>query len=54
MWKKYSVRPVKLASNPKQCDVKYCQFDEAATNKDYVYTDEWIEFLIQEEINKAS
>ena len=42
-WKFYKVR-----SNNKQaegCNTIYCQFDEA--NNDYVYTQEWVEFLVE-------
>lgn len=48
MWKKYNVRPWKTSMNYKICDTKYCQYDEASTTKDYVYTDEWIELLVTE------
>lgn len=51
MWKKYKVRPSKWSSDPKNCNSKYCQFDEASTTKDYIYTDEWIKLLVETEIN---
>ena len=54
MWKKYNVRPWKWASDPKACDSRYCQFDEASTLKDYIYTDEWIKLLTDTEINSSS
>jgi hypothetical protein len=41
-WKCYDVR--KQGYQPDGCDTTYCQFDEP--HKDYVYTDKWVEFLI--------
>jgi hypothetical protein len=46
MWKKHKVRPSAKSKNYKKCDTKYCQYDEP--HKDYIYTDEWVGFLIQE------
>lgn len=43
MWKKYEIR-----NSPKTCKTKYCQYDEP--HKDYIYTDEWVELLINKEI----
>jgi len=42
-WKFYNVRS--SAKQAEGCDTKYCQFDEA--HKDYVYTPEWVEFLVE-------
>lgn len=43
-WKYYKVRQTGYQSEG--CDTKYCQFDEL--HKDYSYTKEWIEFLIDQ------
>ena len=40
-WKTYDVR--KQGKQADGCNTKYCQYDEA--HRDYVYTQEWIEFL---------
>ena len=48
MWQKYKVRPKKGDPDKRRCDTKYCQYDEASTTKDYIYTNEWIEVLIWE------
>ncbi len=50
MWKKYDIRPTSWSSNPQKCNSKYCQFDEASTHKDYIYTDDWVNLLIEKEI----
>ena len=42
-WKYYNVRT--KAKSADGCNTKYCQFDEA--NHDYVYTQEWVEFLVE-------
>jgi hypothetical protein len=42
-WKFYKVRSI--AKQAEGCNTKYCQFDEA--HKDYIYTQEWVEFLIE-------
>ncbi|MFC1771718.1 hypothetical protein ACFLZV_07520, partial [Candidatus Margulisiibacteriota bacterium] len=52
MWKKYKVRPASNAQNKKETDIKYCQFDVSSTQKDYVYTEEWITHLIEKEIRQ--
>ncbi len=44
MWKKHKVR--KSGKNPKTTE-KYCQYDEP--HGDYIYTDEWVDFLIKNE-----
>ena len=44
-FKKYNVRPSKSSSNPEITETKYCIYDEA--HKDYLYTKEWIAFLIE-------
>lgn len=47
MWKKHKVRPSNHDSNKLNCNTKYCQYDEP--HQDYIYTKEWIEFLIKSE-----
>jgi len=49
MWKKYKVRPCTKSNDYKKCDIKYCQYDEP--HKDYIYTEEWVDFLIKEFTN---
>lgn len=41
-WKYYKVR--KTGTQANGCNTKYCQYDEA--HRDYVYTQDWIEFLL--------
>ena len=50
MWKKHSVRPGTRSNYYKKCNTKYCQYDEP--HKDYIYTKEWIDFLIKELTHK--
>jgi len=45
-WKYYQVRPNKGSPEPQNTILKYCHYD--ATHKDYVYTKEWVDFLISE------
>jgi hypothetical protein len=45
-WSHYRIRPVKGDNNPSLTNPQYCRYD--AVHKDYVYTDEWQEFLAQE------
>jgi len=45
-WKHYGIRPSQGDQNPEQCNARYCIYDKA--HKDYVYTEKWVEFLIQE------
>lgn len=42
----YKIRPPKGAADPTKTDIQYCHYDEA--HKDYVFTDAWKKFLIQE------
>ena len=44
-WKKYKVRPNNGAANPEKTDARYCIYDEP--NESYLYTQEWIDFLIE-------
>jgi hypothetical protein len=43
-WKKYKIRPSKKDSETKTNE-KYCMYDKA--HNDFLYTKEWIEFLIE-------
>lgn len=45
-WKHYKVRPSSNSKSPAKTKIKYCQYDVA--HSDYVYTEEWVEFLISE------
>jgi len=42
----YKARPPKGSPNPAACNNKYCYYD--AAHGDYVYTKEWVDFLIKE------
>lgn len=42
MWKKYKVRDSK-----ETCKIEYCQYDEP--HKDYIYTEQWVDYLIEKE-----
>ena len=44
-WKKYAARPGKDSGNPEITITKYCIYDRI--HKDYLYTKEWVEFLIE-------
>jgi len=44
-WKKYKVRPDGNAKNPEHTNSKYCIYDKA--HNDYLYTQEWVDFLIE-------
>lgn len=48
MWKKYKVRPETKEVKRDKCNIKYCQHD--VVHNDYVYTEEWINHLIKNEI----
>ncbi len=45
-WKYYKVRPESNSDHPEKTKIKYCQYDEV--HKDFVYTEEWVVFLISE------
>jgi hypothetical protein len=45
-WRYYEVRPTKGSTNPAQCKIEFCQYDDL--HKDYAYTKKWVEFLIAE------
>jgi hypothetical protein len=44
-WRKYNVRPPKGSKNPEATQWKYCVYDKM--HKDYGYTQEWVDLLIQ-------
>lgn len=50
-WKHYKVRPEPSNQNPTETNLKYCHYD--AAHKDYLYTDEWVEFL-KSELSESS
>jgi hypothetical protein len=49
-WKHFKVRPSSKSNSPDKTKLKYCQYDVA--HGDYVYTKEWVKFLISELSNK--
>jgi len=44
-WKKYSVRPENNSDNPEITNADYCLYDQP--NDNYLYTDDWVEYLIE-------
>jgi len=42
----YEVRPKKGEPNPEKTKLEYCQYDDA--HKDYVFTNQWVDFLTHE------
>jgi hypothetical protein len=45
-WQHFNVRPASGTANPEVTDSKYCVYD--AAHKDYLYTDLWVEKLIND------
>lgn len=45
-WKYYKVRPESNSENPTDTNLKYCHYD--AAHGDYLYTDDWVDFLKSE------
>lgn len=45
-WKHYKVRPENGSSNPELTKSEYCIYD--ALNNNYGYTDDWVDFLVEE------
>jgi hypothetical protein len=45
-WKFYKVRPESKSDSPEKTNIQYCHYD--VVHKDYVYTEEWVTFLISE------
>lgn len=50
-WKYYKVRPLKEDLHPERTNPKYCHYD--SIHGDYLYTEEWVSFLIKELSNKV-
>ena len=46
MWKKYKIRPDTGAMNPERTKTEFCIYDEP--NNSYLYTTEWVNFLVRE------
>ncbi len=44
-WRKYEIRPENNSQNPERTVQEYCVFDQP--NNSYLYTDSWVEFLIE-------
>lgn len=49
-WNKFKVRPKGKSSHPAKTESKYCIYDEP--HKDYLYTQEWVDFLIEKLSNE--
>lgn len=45
-WRYFKVRPSADSDTPEKTNTRYCQYDVA--HRDYVYTEEWAQFLISE------
>jgi hypothetical protein len=43
-WKKYGVRPDSKSKQPQETKTEYCIYDKP--HKDYLYTNKWVDFLI--------
>jgi len=50
-WKKYKVRPLANDQNPEITDINFCIYD--SEHNDYLYTQNWIDFLIEKMKNEA-
>lgn len=50
MWRKYKVRPANNSTDKLNCKTEYCVYDKP--HKDYLYTDAWIQLLIEKELGK--
>lgn len=50
MWHKYKVRPARNATNKSNCKSEYCIYDKL--HNDYLYTDAWVQYLIEKELSK--
>jgi hypothetical protein len=44
-WQRYNVRPAGTSDKPEFTDQRYCVYDRA--HRDYLYKDEWVQFLIR-------
>ncbi len=45
-WKKYEVRPLNNSENPEVTIPEYCVYDQP--NQTYLYTEDWVDYLIEE------
>ena len=45
-WKFYKIRPAKKSKDPTVTDTRYCHYD--MPHKDYVYTEKWVNYLLEE------
>ncbi|MDO8137798.1 MAG: DUF3644 domain-containing protein [Candidatus Brocadiales bacterium] len=45
-YRHFNARPKKGDPKPEFCDTRYCYYDQV--HKDYIYTQAWIDFLVQE------
>jgi hypothetical protein len=43
-WHHFKARPAKGAADPSLCNPQFCSYD--AVHKDYVYTPQWVDFLV--------
>ena len=50
MWRKYKVRPANNAKDKSNCKTEYCVYDKP--HQDYLYTDAWVQYLIDNELRK--
>ena len=50
-WKHYAVRPLSGAANPAATKSQFCVYDPA--HHDYLYTQAWIDFLVQQLADEA-
>ena len=50
MWRKYKVRPASNVPNKSNCKSDYCVYDKP--HRDYLYTDAWVQHLIDKELSK--
>ena len=45
-WKKYEVRPINNAQQPEITKAEHCVYDQP--NETYLYTEDWVDFLVEE------
>lgn len=50
MWRKYKVRPANNARDKSNCKTEYCVYDKP--HQDYLYTNAWVQYLIDNELSK--
>jgi hypothetical protein len=48
MWRKHGVRPSTNDQNKTKTKTKFCQYD--IVHNDYIYTEDWINMLVKDEI----